>query len=100
MLNLLGRLEPEPPATPVEQSAAGPAALDLTRLLPLLDTLEAQLQARSFAARRLVQDIQLLLQGSPGARTFAIVADATQQLRFDQALAALQELREEQRWNP
>ncbi len=100
MLNLLGRLEPSPPSTQAALNEDKPEPVDLTRLQPLLDALEAQLQARSLSARRLTQDIQLLLRGSPGARTFAIVADATQQLRFDQALAALQELREEQRWNP
>ncbi|MDD3482550.1 response regulator [Azovibrio restrictus] len=100
MLNLLDRLEPNPPSTQTPARREQPEALDLTRLLPLLDELETQLQARSFSARKLAQDIQLLLRETASARAFAMVADATQQLRFDQALAALQGLREEQRWNP
>jgi HPt (histidine-containing phosphotransfer) domain-containing protein len=91
------------PALSAGQAAApGPAdgaqPIDHDQLPPLLEQLAAQLKSRNLGARRLAGEIDERVRGSELAAEFSVIAQAAQQLRYDAALLALQQLLDRHQW--
>ena len=88
---LLHWIAPAAP-TPAPQPLA---ASDLAQLAPLLAELAQLLKGKRLAAKRVNEGIELLLQPSTLASAYAPVAAAVRQLRFAEALAALQQFEQD-----
>ena len=82
--------QPEPAAA---AATPGPALAEADPLVlqPLTDELEQMLRSKLLSARRLVDRIESLLEGTALDRAFKPVAEAARRLQFKDALAALQE---------
>jgi PAS domain S-box-containing protein len=72
--------------------------LDLGLALPLLDQLASQLQSRNFGARRLAQELDDLTRGTELAGEWKEIMQAVQQLRYDTAQVALEQLLDRHQW--
>ena len=72
--------------------------LDRTQLLPLLEQLMPQLQSRNLAARRTVGELDRLTRDTRSGEEFAAIVSAVQQLRYDEALAFLEQLLDQPPW--
>ena len=83
------------PTTPtaVAQRALTPS--ELAQLPPLLAELAPLLHSKRLNAKRVNEQIELLLQPSPLAHAYAPVASAVRQLKFAEALSALQQFERE-----
>jgi HPt (histidine-containing phosphotransfer) domain-containing protein len=73
----------------------GGRQVDPDQLLPLLDTLRAQLESKSFNAMQTLGQIEALIAGHPLAGTFREISRPTRELGYDSALAALGRWREQ-----
>lgn len=82
--------QPEPAAA---AATPGPALAEADPLVlhPLTDELEQMLRSKLLSARRLVDRIESLLEGTALDRAFKPVAEAARRLQFKDALAALHE---------
>jgi PAS domain S-box-containing protein len=72
--------------------------LDMDQILPLLGQLVSQLKSRSLGARKMAIELDTLTQGSELAEECAKIRQAAEQLRFDVALAALEQLINRHGW--
>lgn len=68
---------------------------ELAQLPPLLAELAPLLHSKRLNAKRVNEQIELLLQPSPLAHAYAPVASAVRQLKFAEALNALQQFERE-----
>ena len=74
--------------------------LDLAALYPKLTTLDWMLDNRQSRARRLSLEIAAILHGTAVQGDYAPIADAIAQLDFENALARLRDLIQQQGWTP
>lgn len=72
--------------------------LDLAALYPKLTTLDWMLDNRQSRARRLSREIAAILHGTAVQGDYAPIADAIAQLDFENALARLRDLIQQQGW--
>ncbi|MEI7611359.1 MAG: response regulator [Betaproteobacteria bacterium] len=98
MLLTLGQLAEAPEGVPVNSSSSEVRALDLERLLPLLEQLTSCLRSKNLSARKLVVELEELTQGTESAEEFSEIILAVQQLRYETALASLEQLIDRHQW--
>jgi hypothetical protein len=72
--------------------------LDMDQILPLLGQLASQLKSRSLGARRMAIELDTLTQGSELAEECTKIRQAAEQLRFDVAIAALEQFIDRHGW--
>jgi PAS domain S-box-containing protein len=72
--------------------------LDIDQILPLFGQLASQLKSRSLGARNVAIELDKMTRGSELAEECANIRQAAEQLRFDVALAALEQLIDRNGW--
>jgi hypothetical protein len=85
---------------PVTKVDAPPQVeLEPDQALPLLRQLLYQLRARSLSARRLAEEVEAMLGMSELAKEFTTIAQDTRQLKYDAAIAELEQFLTRHGWN-